>query len=101
MANQSANEELLAVLEEINKNIKLLVMANRENIEKEKDAFLKIGANKKILNLCNGKREIQEIAKKTRKSKRMVHYVVTDLCNYGFVTLIKAPSGRAKLPKKL
>lgn len=101
MANQSANEELLAIIGEINKNIKLLVMANRENVEKEKIAFLKIGDNKKILNLCNGKSEIKEIAKKIRKSKRMVQYVVTDLCNYGFVTLVKAPSGKAKLPKKL
>lgn len=101
MANQSTNEELISVLEEINKNMKLLVMANRQNIEKEIIAFLKTGDNRKILNLCNGKREIKDIAKKVKKNKRSVQYVVVDLYKYGFVKLIKAPYGKAKLPKKL
>jgi len=101
MHNQNTNEELIAILEEINRNIKLLVIANREKIEKEKNAFLEIGDNKEILNLCNGKREMKDIAKKVKKSKRMVQYVVADLCKYGFITLNKAPSGKAILPKKL
>jgi len=101
MYNQSANDELIGILEEINNNIKLLVIANRGIIEKEKDDFLKSGDNKKILNLCNGKREMKDIAKKVQKSKRMVQYVVADLCKYGFITLNKAPSGKAIIPKKL
>jgi hypothetical protein len=101
MANQSTSEDLISVLEEINKNIKLLVMANRENVEKEISAFLKAGDNKKILNLCNDKRKIKDIAKKVDKTKRLVQYVVADLYKYGFVTLIKAPYGKAKLPKKI
>lgn len=95
------NVEVKEILEKINNSIKLLVLANRQNIEKEKNDFLNAGANKKILSLCNGKRQIKEIAQKVGKTKRMVQYVVDQLASYGFVTLTNAPSGKAKLPKKL
>ncbi len=95
------NVEVKEILEKIDNSIKLLVLANRPNIEKEKNDFLNAGANKKILSLCNGKRQIKEIAQKVGKTKRMIQYVVDQLAAYGFVTLINAPSGKAKLPKKL
>jgi hypothetical protein len=94
-------EELIDILGEINKNIKSIILANRQQIEKEKKAFLDSGANRKILNSCNGKRQIKDIAKKVEMTPRAVQYVVDQLDSYGFVTLLDAPSGKAKLPKKL
>jgi len=101
MTEGEKNGEVKEILEKINNNIKLLVLANSQNIEKERNALLDTGSNRKILNLCNGKRQIREIATKAGKSKRMVQYVVDQLVAYGFVTLIQAPSSKAKLPKKL
>ena len=101
MTNEEKNGEVIEILEKINNNIKLLVLANKQSIEKERNAFLDTGSNKKILSLCDGKRQIKEIATKVGKSERMVQYVVGQLVAYGFVSLIKAPSGKAKLPKKL
>ncbi len=94
-------EELRDILEEINKNIKSIVLANRQQIEKGKKDFLEGGANRKILNSCNGKRQIKDIAKKVNMTSRAVQYVIDQLNSYGFVTLLNAPSGKAKLPKKL
>jgi hypothetical protein len=101
-ANEVNNELLkLNILREINKNIKVLVLANRQLIETEKNNLLNSGDNKKILSLCNGKRQVKDIAKEIRKTPRAVQYAVEQLEVYGFVTLLKAPSGKAKLPKKL
>ena len=101
MIQESLNEELMNILQEINKNIKALVLANRQQIETEKKIFLESGDNKKILDLCNGKRQIKEIAEKIGKTPRAVQYVVDQLDTYGFVTLIKGLHGKARLPKKL
>jgi len=101
MAQEDINEELRITLQEISKGIKLLVLANRRNIEKERNDFLDTGVNRKVLNLCNGKRQIKEIAKKVGKTSRMVQYVVDELFAYSFVTLIRASYGKAKFPKKL
>ena len=95
------NVEVKEILGKIDNSLKLLVLANRQNIEKERNGFLDTGGNRKILNLCNGKREIKEIARRAGKTKRMVQYVVDQLVAYGFVALTKASSGKAKLPKKL
>jgi len=92
--------DTLEVLQEINKNLKLLLLANREAIEKEKESFLYSGNNKKILNLCNGKRQAKDIAKKIGITTRAVQYVIDQLVFYGFVALIRGTSGKAKFPKK-
>jgi len=94
------DQDTLEVLQEINKNLKLLLLANREDIEKERQEFLDSGNNKKIFNLCNGKRQIKDIAKKIGITTRAVQYVIDQLTAYGFVTLIKGESGKAKYPKK-
>jgi len=103
MKKEKTNEDFIDILKEINKNIKTLILANRSKIEEERKNILEMGDNKKILNLCNGKRQIKEIAKnkKVNKTTRAVHYSVQQFLNYGFVTLIKAKSGKAKYPKKL
>jgi aminopeptidase-like protein len=95
------SEEMVNILEEINKNIKLIILANRAQIEKEKKTFLDSGDNLKILNLCNGRTQIKDIAQKVKKTRQAIQYVVDQLNLYGFVSLLNAPSGKAKLPKKM
>lgn len=95
------NPNTLNVLQEINKNLKLLLLANREAVEKERESFLCSGNNRKILNLCNGKQQVKDIAKKINITTRAVQYAVDQLASYGFITLIRGTSGKAKFPKKL
>lgn len=98
---EKTNEDFVDILKEINKNIKTLILANRSKIEEERKNILEMGDNKKILNLCNGKRQVKDIAKEIHKTSRAVQYAVEQVEAYGFVTLLKAPSGKAKLPKKI
>lgn len=89
------------LLKEINTNLKLLVLANKDKIEAARDSFLNSGRNKKILTLCNGKRQIKEIAKEVKMTPRAVQYAIDQLHEYGFIALKKAESGKARLPQKI
>jgi hypothetical protein len=101
MVDEISNCDSEEVLQEINRSLKLLVLANRKNIEKERNDFLGTGKNREILTLCNGKREIKEIAQKVGMTARAVRYVVDELSGYGLTILVKSSHGKAKLPTKL
>jgi len=75
--------EIKSLLEDIKG---LLILTNQEKLEKRKMDLLTSGSiEEKVYNLCNGKNEIGDIAKKLEKTEKIVRARISDLRRKGLI----------------
>ena len=87
MSIEKNQEELLNEIKNLLEDIKgLLILTNQENLEKRKRELLTSGSiEEKVYNLCNGKNEISDIAKKIGKTEKIVRARISDLRRKGLI----------------
>jgi len=81
------SEQVLNEIKSLLEDIKgLLILTNQEKLEKRKKSLLTSGSiEEKVYNLCNGKNEISNIAKKIGKADKIVRARISDLRRKGLI----------------
>ena len=76
-------KEIKGLLEDIKS---LMILTNQDKLEECKNNLLASGSNgEKIYNLCNGKNEIIDIAKKIGKTEKIVRARISELRHKGLI----------------
>jgi CRP-like cAMP-binding protein len=91
-------KEINQKLERLLSIIPLLKILAKTNIDQARSDILSTSTRKEIFELCNGEKDIKEIAKKANTTKRYVNILMGELEEAGLVVVKK--KGAKRYPKK-
>lgn len=85
-------------LDRLQSMVPLLRILAKANIDKAKNSTLTTSTRKEIFEYCDGKMDVQEIAKKAKTTTRYVNLLIAELEDAGLVVVEK--KGARRYPRR-